>query len=243
MTRSEHLPLPPDLGAVPASLRDAYAAAATARRAVSPGAGPDDADLDTLLDDTADEEARLTMVDRLLASRDGAETLAHLVAARLSTAAPTAEEARAPVVTPTVVLPFAARPLAAPGRRITATLKPILLAASLMMVAGSSWYVYTLPPQGDEVRAAGAEVDLQQVPLSAAARPVTLIWKPRKSVSRYRVEILNASDDPVFTLETNDTTVVVPGGTLAPGTYRWWVRSRATDGTEIRSRVEKLTIR
>ncbi len=242
MTRSEHLPLPPDPGAVPLSLRDAYAAAATARRAATPGAFPDDADLDTLLDDTADEEARLTVVDRLLASRDGAETLTHLVAARLATATPLAEEEREPVVTPTVILPFDARHIAAPGRRMIATLKPILLAASLLIVAGSSWYVVTRPSRDDELRAAGSEVDLQQVPLGVAARPVTLIWKPRKSVSRYRVEILNASDDPVFTLETNDTTVVVPPGTLAPGTYRWWVRSRASDGTEIRSRVEKLTI-
>lgn len=113
----------------------------------------------------------------------------------------------------------------------------------MMVVAGSSWYVYTLAPPGDEVRAAGVEVELQQVPLGVAVRPVTLIWKSRKTVSRYRVEILDASDDPVFTLETNDTTVDVPPGSLAPGTYRWWVRSRATDGTEIRSRVEKLTIR
>lgn len=107
------------------SLRDAYAADATARRAVTPGAGADDADVDTLLDDTADEEAWLSVVDRLLASRDGAETLAHLVAARLATAAPSAEEERQPVV----ILPFAARHVAAPGRRIMATLKPILLAA------------------------------------------------------------------------------------------------------------------
>ena len=73
--------------------------------------------------------------------------------------------------------------------------------------------------------------------------PLTLVWKPRQSDSRYQVEILNANDDPVFTLETHDTTLVVPPGTLAPGTSRWWVRSRATDGAGIRSRVENLTIR
>jgi hypothetical protein len=122
-------------------------------------------------------------------------------------------------------------------------LKPALLAASLMMVAGTSWYVFTLPQGTDEVRALGTVVELHGATVATQAAPVTLAWKPLPSTWRYHVEILGTDDAPVFTTETNDTTAVVPPGSLKAGTYRWWVRSRATDGVEIRSRVEKLTIR
>ena len=243
MTRSEHQPLPLDPGPVPAVLRDAYSATAAARRIALPGAHPSQQELDHLLDESLDDETRLSLLDQLLGSRQGIETLAYLVAARISTAAPAADADRGPGASAAVSLPFVAHHEQTPRWRIAAMLKPIMLAASLLTVAGSGWYVLTLPPRGDDVRAAGSEVQLRPVQPGAAARPVTLIWKPRRSVSRYRVEILDTNDDPVFTTETNDTTVVVPPGTLAPGTYRWWVRSRASDGTEIRSRVEKLTIR
>ena len=243
MTRSEHQPLPLDPGPVPALLRDAYSATAAARRTASPGAHPSQQELEHLLDESLDDEARLSFLDQLLGSRQGIETLAHLVAARISTAAPAAVAGHESGLSPAVSLPSVAHHEQMPRRRIAAMLKPMMLAASLLTVAGSGWYVLSLPPRGDDVRATGFEVQLQPVQPGAAARPVTLIWRPRRSVSRYRLEILDTNDDPVFTTETNDTTVVVPPGTLAPGTYRWWVRSRATDATEIRSRVEKLTIR
>ena len=243
MTRSEHQTPPPDPGSVPAALYDAYSTTAAAHRTASPGAHPSAQELDRLLDESLDDETRVALLEQLLGSRQGLETLAHLVAARISTAAPAADAGHESGLSPAVVLPFVAHCEKAPRRRIAAMRTPMMLAASVLTVAGSGWYVLTRPPRGDDVRAAGSEVQLQPVQPGAAARPVTLIWKPRRSVSRYRVEILDTNDDPVFATVTNDTTVIVPPGTLAPGTYRWWVRSRATDGTEIRSRVEKLTIR
>jgi hypothetical protein len=244
MTSPDHQPLPRDPGSVPASLRDAYTLAEESQRAAAPLPHPGDAETDMLLDDAADDLARLSIVDQMLGSRQGVETLAHLVAARLSTADPATPDSHdAGTTASTVPLAFAASPAAARRRRVNSMLKPVLLAASLMMVAGTSWYVFTLPQGADDVRALGTVVELHGVTGAAQSSPLTLAWKPLPTVSRYRVEILDANDDPVFTTETNDTTAVVPPRSLKAGTYRWWVRSRATDGVEIRSRVEKLTIR
>ncbi len=241
MTNSDQQALPLDPGSVSASLRDAYTAAEASRRAAVPGMHPADQDIDRLLHDDLDDEARLAIVDHLLGSRQGVETLAHLVAARSATAEPNAGSGDTPIST--VPLAFAAAPSADRRRSVNATLKPILLAASLMLVASTSWYVFSQPARGDEVRALGSVVELQAAPPATAVAPIRLAWKSLRSTSRYRIEILDANDDPVFTRETNDTTAVVPPGSLKAGVYRWWVRSRATDGSEIRSRVEKLTVR
>ena len=74
------------------------------------------------------------------------------------------------------------------------------------------------------------------------ALPITLRWKPLRSDARYTVEVLDANDTPVFTSETNTTATVLQTTTLKAGTYRWFVRARATDRTEIRSRVETFTV-
>ena len=106
MTGSDHQPLPRDPGTMPASLRDAYILSAESRRAASPLSHPDDAAAELLLDDTADDLARLSVVDQLLGSREGLGTLAHLTAARLSTVEPSlaavnaAQDAAAPVAKP-----------------------------------------------------------------------------------------------------------------------------------------------
>jgi hypothetical protein len=243
MTNSDHQPLPRDPGSVPASLRDAYTLVEESRRAGTPLPHPGDAETDILLDGTADDVARLSIVDQLLGSQRGVETLAHLAAARVSTAQPAPASDHAGHAASTAPLDFPASPDAARRRRVISMLKPVLLAASLMMVAGTSWYVFTLPQGTDEVRALGTVVELHGATVATQAAPVTLAWKPLPSTWRYHVEILGTDDAPVFTTETNDTTAVVPPGSLKAGTYRWWVRSRAADGVEIRSRVEKLTIR
>jgi len=242
MTSSDHQPLPLDPGPVPASLRDAFTEAEASRRASSPRPHPADDLTDLVLVDSADDEVRLTVIDQLLGSRDGITTLAHLVAAR-SASTEAGGDASADPLSPIVPLPVGSSAAAGRRRRINAVLKPVLLAASLMLVAGTSWYVFTLPPAADVVRAAGSAVQLLAVPPATATAPISLAWKRIRTTSRYRVEVLDANDAPVFASETNDTSAVVPAGTLKPGTYRWWVRSRNLDGTEIRSRVEKLTVR
>jgi len=242
MISSEHEPLPLDPGSVPASLRDAFTRAEEFRRVASPEPLPTDDATDRLIEDVAADEVRLTVIEQLLGSQDGIITLAHLVAARTSSTEAASDGPRAPLAG-TVPRPFASTPAADRQRRIRSILKPVLLAASLTLVAGTSWYVFTLPPAADTVRTADSTVELLLVPPATTATPITLTWKGIRLDSRYRVEVLDANDDPVFATETNATTALVPRGTLKSGTYRWWVRSRAPDGSEIRSRVEKLIVR
>jgi hypothetical protein len=241
MTNADDLQLPRDPGQMGASLRDAFRWARDVERASSPAPFPDDAQIATLADAgaDADDETRLAVVEQLLGSEDGARTIAFLVAARASTSACgdhfTAAEARTP-------LGFAgaaqfARPTPAFSR-----LKPLLLAASLMLVAGTSWYVYTLPSAGDEVRAAGSAVELFEVPNQRTESPITLRWKPLRADDRYAIEVLDVNDAPVYSIETNGTQLVIPSATLKPGAYRWYVRAKGTDGREIRSRVQAFTV-
>jgi hypothetical protein len=240
MTAHDDLNLPRDPGPVPASLRDAFVWARDAERVSSPATMPDDAAQDQLAvfeGEASDPE--LEAVDRLLNSQEGAVMLGHLVAARGSTAATPAQLR-----------------VAAPGRRgftrdtravgsVTRTvngLKPILLAASLMLVASTSWYVLTLPSGNTAVRSAGDVVELEQTPVSTARAPITLRWRTFQKDARYRVEVLDTDDSPVFSSETSLTSTQLPARALKPGTYRWYVRARATDGTEIRSRVASFDV-
>jgi hypothetical protein len=244
MTSSDDLLLPLDPGPVPVSLRDAFAWARDAERASAPGALPDDGALDALAAADQDDEARFKLIEQLLASPTGAKTLAHVVAARAAVSAAGDYFDAAPVVsTPTPPRAFVDGTIGTRRRDALAGLKPLLLAASLILVAGTSWYVYTLPPQGDEVRTVGDSIELIPVQLFEARSPIKLTWKPLRTDVRYSLEVLDASDAPVFTTETSGTQAVVPASTLKPGTYRWYVRARATDRTEIRSRVESFTVR
>lgn len=243
MMSSNHRPLPLDPGPVPASLRDAFALSQDATRASSPLPIPDEAALAAFVEEEGDDDARSAMVEQLLASPEGMRTLAHLVAARTCTIDTQPRHTNQRIPPGTTPLSFATTPAGVRRHRASSALKPILLAASLMLVSSTSWYVFSLPSAGENERSLGTAVELQDVVQPAAAAPITLTWKSLRTSSRYRVEVLDPNDDPVFATETNDTTAVVPRASLKPGPYRWWVRSRATDGTEIRSRVEKLTVR
>lgn len=242
MKSSDDLQLPRDPGPVPAPLHGAFAWARDADRASTPTAAPDAAGLDLLVDASGDEDARFAMIEQLLGSPDGARTLAHIVAARTSTAA-ASEYFDGLDETPTNTRAFVGGATAT--RRIDAfsRLKPVLLAASLMLVAGTSWYVFTLPRMGDEVRSAGSAVELLAVPTVVAQSPITLRWKALREDARYSVEVLDVNDVPVFSADTNITQAIVPAASLKPGTYRWYVRARASDRSEVRSRVESFTVR
>ncbi len=244
MRNTEELHLPQDPGDVPATLRAAFTWVRDSDRASAPTPLPDDATLESLADDAFDDESRLIAIDQMLGSREGAQTLAHVIAARSSTAAADEyfERASEPVAA-------AARNLSpvsgsiVRSRTFISRMKPLLLAASLMLVAGTSWYVFSLPRAGDEVRSADGAVELVTVPPSAARTPITLRWRALRSDVRYSVEVLDANDAPVFANETSQTQTVLPATALKPGTYRWYVRARASDGTEVRSRVESFSVR
>ncbi len=244
MTSSDDLQLPRDPGPVPLSLRDAFAWARDAERASAPGALPDDAALSALAGADQDDDARFSVIEQLLASPLGARTLAHVVAARASVSG--AEEyfgAASLASMPTPPRAFVDGTIGTRRRDALSGLKPLLLAASLILVAGTSWYVYTLPPQGDEVRSSAETIELLPTLQFAARAPIRLTWKAHRRDVRYSIEVLDVSDAPVFTTETSATEAVVPPSTLKPGTYRWYVRARATDLTEVRSRVDTFTVR
>ncbi len=244
MTSSDDLQLPRDPGPVPASLRDAFAWARDTDRASTPGPLPDDDGLSSLAADDGDDDTRFALIEQLLASPDGARTLAHVVAARTSTAGTVEYFSDTPTTAaPIVPRAFVDGAFGARPRGALSALKPLLLAASLMLVAGTSWYVFTLPPAGDELRSLGSSVELLPVQPAVTRAPITLRWKPLRDDARYTVEVMDSTDTPVFTSETNATETVLAASALKPGTYRWFVRARATDRTEIRSRVETFTIK
>jgi hypothetical protein len=243
MKSADDLQLPRDPGPVPATLRDAFTWTRDAERASTPTAMPDDAAVDALAGAVGEEESRFAIIEQLLGSPDGARTLAHVVAGRTSTAA-TDDYFDAPSDDiPSALLAFADVSASARRRNAISGLKPLLLAASLMLVAGTSWYVFTLPKAGEEVRSAGSAVELLAVPPVVARSPITLTWTSLGADSRYSVEVLDVNDAPVFSNETSLTRVVVPPLALKPGTYRWYVRARAADRTEIRSRVDSFSVR
>ncbi|MBC7841389.1 MAG: hypothetical protein H7099_03725 [Gemmatimonadaceae bacterium] len=228
---------------MPAPLRDAFTWARDRARASSPVAPPEDARLDAFGEDATDDDARFAVIEQLLGSTDGARTLAHLVAANTSTAGAddyfdgrSGSSSNSPRT-------LANGTIDVRRRDALSGLKPLLLAASLMLVAGTSWYVFTLPRAGDEVRSAGSTVELLAVPPMVSRAPITLKWRALRDDARYSVEVLDVNDVPVFSNDTNITQAVVPASALKPGTYRWYVRARSSDRTEVRSRVESFTVR
>lgn len=242
MTSSDDLQLPRDPGPMPAPLRDAFAWARDRERASSPSVPPDDAAIDAFADATGDDEARFAVIEQLLGSTDGARTLAHLVAANTSTAGTDDyfdSRSGSASYSPRAL---ADATIGVRRRDALSGLKPLLLAASLMLVAGTSWYVFTLPKTGDEVRSAGSTVELLAVPPVVSRTPITLKWRALRDDARYSVEVLDVNDVPVFSNDTNITQAVVPASALKPGTYRWYVRARSSDRTEVRSRVESFTV-
>ena len=241
MTSSDDLQLPRDPGPMPAPLRDAFTWARDAERASTPITLPDDVALSAFAETGGEDDARFDLIEQLLSSRDGASTLAHIAAARTSTAA-AGEYFDGVDVTPTSTRAFVGG-IASPRRSDAfSRLKPLMLAASLILVAGTSWYVFTLPKTGDEVRSAGSAVELLAVTTVVAQSPITLKWKALHDDARYSVEVLDVNDVPVFSADTNMSQAVVPAASLKPGTYRWYVRARAADRSEIRSRVESFTV-
>jgi hypothetical protein len=242
MTSSDDLQLPRDPGPVPAPLRDAYAWARDGERASSASISPDDAALDAFAESDGDDDARFAMIEQLLGSTDGARTLAHLMAAKTSTSGADEYFNESNEDAPEITRRFASGTSATRQRQALSRLKPLFLAASLMLVAGTSWYVFTLPRGGDEVRSVGSSVELLRVPPVGSRTPIKLQWKPLREDARYSVEVLDANDIPVFSNDTNSTEAIVPAASLKPGTYRWYVRARSTDRTEVRSRVESFTV-
>jgi hypothetical protein len=249
MTDRDHDPTPTtDPGPVPASVRRAWTVLA-ARGPVADEAALD-AHLATVADPDADEEARLAAIEAVLEQPGGSEALAILAAARRAvppatdqalaeSAAPALGVVRgdaprrppAPVATP--------RPRALPRWAVAAALVAVVAGTSVVLGGRGTDAV----PDADPVRAGERALLLVGPRGDLAAPPTRLAWRALAGRPRYTVELLDAADAPVMLVETTDTTAAIPAGTLRPGSYRWFVRARATDGTDLRSALERFTIR
>jgi hypothetical protein len=246
--------------AVPARVRAAYARLAA--RAPVRDAAALEAALAVLAADAtgtdADDAARAAAVETLLAVDGGREALAWLAAARravdpaavtaaIGTAAPAASPATAvasPSGTPAPTAP--ARVAGTIGSRPPAR-RPLprwALAAALVAVVAGVGVVLQGRPEAADDQVRGPDALLLVAPSGTLrAAPATLTWRPRAGRPRYTVELLDSADAPVLIVETSDTIAAVPVGTLRPGAYRWFVRARGVDGTELRSGVGRFTVR
>jgi len=246
MSGSDGVPLPRDPGPVPMALREAFARASAGESAML--SLPEEDQIELLAMGEGDDDLRLSTIDQLLITAEGSVVVAHLVAARGATVGSEQQiqsltgSYPTPVSTgvPAGVLDMQAR-RAGPTRVMG--FRPLVLAASLMLLAGTSWYVRSALGAGDEIRASLADLELLAVAPSAASKPITLRWKPLRADTRYSVEVLDADDAPVFQFETSATRGIVPAALLTAGTYRWYVRARMADQSEIRSRVESFVVR
>lgn len=232
-----------DPGSVPASMRRAWATRAP--RGPAPDTTALDAHLATIADPDTDEDARLAAIEAVRTMPGGTEALALLTAARRAVP-PTIDRADVASAAPTLGVHRgdAPRRPAAPAARPRALPRWAVAAALVAVVAGAS---VVLRPRatgtGDAVRDGERSLALVAPRGDLATAPTRLAWRALPGRPRYTIELLDASDNPVLLVETSDTTAAIPPGTLRPGTYRWFVRARATDGSDLRSALERFTIR
>lgn len=127
---------------------------------------------------------------------------------------------------------------AAAPRRSWQFMRPLALAASLLVAVGAVLVVRRIVTEGPEpLRGNGADIVLlgpaAEVP---AGDPIDFVWRPLEGVRRYVLEVQRPDGAVVFTETTGDTTVTLrdPAGVLPEHDYRWWVRE-VTDGSEPRA--------
>ena len=101
--------------------------------------------------------------------------------------------------------------------------------------------------QVEPVRSAGREGQLQievaspASDVAVAAATVVFTWRAARA-DVYRLTLLTESGEPVWSLETADTTALVPSGTrLKPGAYFWRVDAIA-DGITATSGARRLLV-
>ncbi|MCU0626073.1 MAG: hypothetical protein MUF21_06240 [Gemmatimonadaceae bacterium] len=241
-----------DPGPVPAAVRAAYAR--LARPTTATDAVAFEASLAAAADPEASDDARAESVERLLALDGGREALAYLAAARRATAPGPAGEtvrdaadpsARADDAAPLRIERGGARAAMLAGTRAPVRRVPrwALAAAGVAIVAGVTLTRLGRDGDIDVTRDGGSALATVSPRGELTGAPTRLVWRARPGRTRYTVELLGADDAPVFTQETNDTAVTIPAGLLSRGAYRWYVRARGLDGTDVRSPLQRFTIR
>ena len=129
-------------------------------------------------------------------------------------------------------------PATAAARRPWQFMRPLALAASVLVAAGAVLVVRRMVTQGPEpIRGNGVDIVLvapaEEVP---AGGPIAFVWRPLAGVRRYVIEVQWTDGSVAFTETTADTTVILkePAVALPESDYRWWVRE-VTDGSEPRA--------
>jgi hypothetical protein len=127
---------------------------------------------------------------------------------------------------------------------ITRRLTPWALAASLLLVVGVGLVLRDRAQSGDIVRGGSHGLVLLAPPSEVpAGRPITFIWQSVGGAQRYRLEILGPDGAMVFSQLTADTSVILSGDHLRPGSsYQWWVRD-ASPGAQLASTLRPLRVR
>lgn len=131
---------------------------------------------------------------------------------------------------------------AAAHRRRVVPLAAVLVV--ILLFLGTMLYVAFRSGTSDEAFLGDApSVELVNPRGEARSRPISFIWRSREQTALYRLEVLTAAGDVVYTTETRDTAIALPGDVpLTTGdTYRWWVSVRTGDGREARSPVFSFT--
>ncbi len=118
-------------------------------------------------------------------------------------------------------------------------------AAGIALLLGTVWFWRGRGPDVDVLRGDSVQVTpLAPLGGEAPASP-RLVWRPVTGAFSYEVVVVDTAGLPRFTGSTTDTTVSLPDSVgLDPGAvYRWWVRARRSDGTELRSPTISFTVR
>ncbi len=77
------------------------------------------------------------------------------------------------------------------------------------------------------------------------AQPLVLAWHGAEAGSRYRVNLLDANGETLWSSETGDTSITVPGDIelLPGGSYFWFVDALGTDGRSLTTGALRFSIR
>jgi hypothetical protein len=119
------------------------------------------------------------------------------------------------------------------------------LAAAITVIAGVGLVTRWVERQNETevMRGTDAPGVALLTPADGASLPADrrLAWRAVPGAARYTVEILDADDRAVYATGTPDTVIALPDSIrFGTGDYRWWVRARRGDGSEVASRLWRL---
>lgn len=118
---------------------------------------------------------------------------------------------------------------------------PLALAATMLLAVGLGSAILL---RRDGMRGIADAVQLVTPGRVAPGEPLPLAWHPVDGATAYRAELLDEVGAPLFSTTTGDTAVVVPAGTIAPGTrvVDFLVVATRADGSQRRSAMVRVPL-